>query len=140
MARTPLVLYVASSLALSIGCALGGDATTSPGTGPTPGSTPQGSSVQLTVTAQLVDRPSRTYSFTADINGAGNQEQLYCQAMSWGFGDGPPLTVTPSCSPWTPTTIVQTRYQTTHSYSAAGRYEVTFTYGELSARTTVDSP
>jgi hypothetical protein len=33
---------------------------------------------------------------------------------------------------------VPTRYENTHTYSAPGRYEVTFGYGRLRATTTVE--
>ena len=87
----------------------------------------------------MITSGTRTYRFVAEITGQpADPSTLYCQPTTWGFGDGPALTVTPSCVPWVAGATVPTRFEGTHSYSSPGRYEVTFAYGSLTAQTTVD--
>src|SRR5262245_15946254 len=58
---------------------------------------------RLVLDVRLDLAASRTYVFAAEVvGGSDNDQSLYCAAITWGFGDGPPLTVSPSCSPWTP--------------------------------------
>jgi len=114
-----------------------GNATPPPVTPPgTP--TPVGRDPQLGLVAELAAPGTRAYRFTAQITGeASDPSSLYCQATTWGFGDGPPMTVTPTCAPWVPGTTVPTRLETTHTYAAPGVYEITLEYGPLNAKTTV---
>jgi hypothetical protein len=134
------IAAVALLIGLSAGCATGDDSGKVPGATTPPGPTPVGNDIRLTVAANLEDAASRTYSFVGEIVGATNDESLYCQAVTWGFGDAPPLTVTPSCAPWTPSSTVQTRYTNRHTYSAPGTYVVTFGYGSRDqiAQTTIE--
>jgi hypothetical protein len=91
--------------------------------------------VQLTVTSSAIQGQPRTYALVAELTGgADNDPRLYCQSTTWEFGDGPGLTVTPSCAPYTPDVRIQRHFQTTHFYDAPGRYTVTFRYGSLSAQ------
>ena len=97
------------------------------------------SAARLTLAADLAAASSRTYNFLAEIvGGADNDRSLYCVATTWGFGDGPALTVTPSCAPWTPDTKIQRRFRTSHAYQEPGSYVVTFSYGSLTAQRTVE--
>jgi hypothetical protein len=90
---------------------------------------------RLTLESRLVEGERRTYRLVAQINGGqDNDRDLYCQPVTWGFGDGPPLTVTPMCAPWTSEVKIQRRFETLHTYERPGTYEVTFSYGALTAR------
>ena len=99
------------------------------------------SEVRLTVTANQLGGEPRTFEFVAEIaGGADNEPSLYCQATTWEFGDGPGLTVTPSCAPYSPETRITRRFAMKHSYSEPGTYDVTFVYGPLRAQRTVQVP
>jgi hypothetical protein len=121
-------------------CAVGNGSSAAGPIASTPASpTPAGSQVRLSLSADVVDAGQRSYRFVAEIAGARTDDSsLYCQATTWGFGDGPALTVTPSCAPWAPGTTVQTRFENAHSYAVGGRYEATFAYGALTATATVE--
>lgn len=134
------IAVVALIIGLASGCATGEDPGRVPGAATPPGPTPAGNDIRLTVTANLENGATRTYSFVGELIGVSNDESLYCQAVTWGFGDGPALTVTPSCVPWGPGSTVQTRYTNRHTYSAPGTYVVTFGYGSQgrTAQTTIE--
>jgi hypothetical protein len=95
--------------------------------------------VRVTLTSNPVDGQSREYRFVAEITGGpDNNPDLYCVEMTWGFGDGPAATVTPSCAPWTPDVRIPRRFERSHTYEQGGSYNVTFTYGPLSAQLAID--
>ena len=140
-ATWPLLL----GAALTLACAANTDR--GPAGGATPTSTPStpsgptgvGSEARLSLSADLADGGRRAYRFVAEISGGRTDDSsLYCQPTTWGFGDGPALAVTPSCAPWTAGITVPTRFESSHTYSAAGQYVVTFEYGSLTARTSID--
>ena len=94
--------------------------------------------VRLTLVVSTVAGQPRTFQFVAEaIGGADNNPELYCVGNTWDFGDGPPLSVSPSCTPWTSESKIQRRYENTHAYEKAGLYEVRFTVGAFSAHTTL---
>ena len=104
---------------------------------------PLGGAIQppatLTPAAAQVAGSPRLYNFRAEIvGGADNDSELYCLAIAWDFGDGQNLILSPSCVPWTQDTKIQRRFDTTHTFQTPGRYAVTFGYGRLTAKTTVD--
>ena len=108
---------------------------------PVLGGVPGQPEASLTLAANRAADNSRTYNFLAEIvGGADNDRDLDCVATTWGFGDGPALTVTPSCAPWTPDTKIQRRFETSHAYQEPGSYVATFVYGSLIARRTVEVP
>src|SRR5262245_58497080 len=99
------------------------------------------SEIRLVLSANQVSGQSRALEFVAEITGgADNEPSLYCQATTWDFGDGPPLTMTPSCAPYSPDVRITRRLVMKHTYSASGTYNVTLTYGPLRAQTTVQVP
>jgi hypothetical protein len=102
------------------------------------------SSAQADVRLILVATPaageSRTFQFVGEITGgADNNPDLYCQATTWAFGDGPGLTVTPSCAPWSADVKIRRRFENTHTYEQRGTYTATFTYGALTAQVSVEA-
>ena len=93
---------------------------------------------RLTLAVDRTDS-TRSYRFLAEIVGGPDDDQsLYCVPMTWDFGDGPALSVSPSCAPWAPGTKIQRRFEISHVYESSGRYGVSFTYGPLTAKQIVD--
>jgi hypothetical protein len=92
----------------------------------------------MTLSAEASASSSRTYTFRADIVGGRDDDgSLYCQALTWAFGDGPPMTLTPSCVEWTAASKIQRQFTATHEYGKPGTYRVEFTYARLTASRTV---
>jgi hypothetical protein len=99
------------------------------------------SEIRLTLIANPDSTQVRAFVFVAEITGgADNEPSLYCQATTWDFGDGPGLTVTPSCVPYSPETRITRRFETKHTYAKAGTYEATLVYGPLRAQRSVEVP
>lgn len=97
--------------------------------------------IAMTLTAAATGVESRMFTFAAEIvGGPDNNPDLYCVASTWGLGDGPPLTVTPSCTPWTPDVAIPRRFEVSHTYADPGSYEATFAYGPLTASVVVEVP
>ncbi len=97
--------------------------------------------MQLALAAEVVEGQTRSYHFVAQIvGGPDNNRDLYCVSSTWSFGDGPGLTVTPSCAPWTPEVVIRRRFETSHEYAAQGSYDASFAYGPLMAHRVVDVP
>jgi len=95
--------------------------------------------VTMTLAAAASEAEFRMITFTAEIvGGADNNPDLYCVASTWNFGDGPSMTVSPSCAPWDPDVVITRRFETSHMYAAPGRYEASFAYGPLEARAAVE--
>jgi hypothetical protein len=93
----------------------------------------------LALAADAAAAGSRTYTFRAElVGGRDNDQRFYCAASTWAYGDGPAMTSTPSCTPWTPDSTIPRQFTSTHAYMAPGRYVVSFTYGPLSAQRTLD--
>ena len=91
----------------------------------------------LTVAADRVE--SQRMMFTAEIvGGPDNNPDLYCVESTWSFGDGPPLTVSPSCMPWSSNVTIPRRFEVVHTYATSGTYEAVFVYGPLIARAAVE--
>jgi hypothetical protein len=89
----------------------------------------------VSLTVSLLEGQRRTFRLVAEIKGGrDNDPDLYCQPLTWGFGDGPALTVTPMCAPWTQDVMIRRRFDTRHAYEHAGTYNVTFSYGPLTAK------
>ena len=99
------------------------------------------SEIRLTLTANPDSTQARVFQFVAEITGgADNEPSLYCQATTWDFGDGPGLTVTPSCVPYSPEVRITRRFEVKHTYDKAGTYEATLVYGPLRAQRSVQVP
>ena len=93
----------------------------------------------ITLTAAAASADSRAISFVAEIVGGADDDQtLYCVATTWDFGDGPAMTMTPSCMPWTAGMKIQRRFETSHTYEKPGRYTAAFSYGSLSTQRAID--
>ena len=101
--------------------------------------TKQAEVATLILTADLAGADSRMYTFRAEIvGGSDNDQRLYCAATTWAFGDGPAITSTPSCAPWTLDVKIQREFMTSHLYTERGRYVASFTYGPLNVQRTID--
>lgn len=96
--------------------------------------------VRLVLVATPAAGEPRTFRFVGEITGgADNNPDLYCQATTWAFGDGPGLTMTPSCTPWSADVKIRRRFENTHTYEQRGTYTAMFTYGALTARVSVEA-
>ena len=67
--------------------------------------------------------------------GPDNSKDLYCQGVSWEFGDGTAMAMMPACLPWTSSARFPRHFEETYTHKAAGTYRVTFTYGPLPPET-----
>lgn len=95
--------------------------------------------VTMTLAAAVSEAELRMITFTAEIaGGTDNNPDLYCVASTWDFGDGPSMTVSPSCAPWNPDIVITRRFETSHKYASPGRYEASFAYGPLRARAAIE--
>ena len=69
------------------------------------------------------------------LNIEGHEEDYYCAAMTWDFGDGEREAITPGCLPYEEVKdqddIVQLFYTTQHFYRSPGTYTVRFTLNDL---------
>ena len=93
----------------------------------------------MTLAADPTPAESRTYIFRAEIvGGSDNDKRLYCQGITWAFGDGSPVTMTPSRAPWTIDVKIQREFMISHGYKEPGRDVASFSYGPLSAQQTID--
>jgi hypothetical protein len=138
--KSSLAATIAAALMAVVApaCMHGNGDIVQPDRGPFSLPTTSQTAAQLTLSADLVDGPRRAYRFVAMIaGGPDNNPDLYCVATTWGFGDAPSMTVTPSCAPWTPEVSIQRRLEMSHIYEAPGRYDVTVAYGPLTAQTTL---
>ncbi|MEK6903516.1 MAG: hypothetical protein AABW64_02620 [Nanoarchaeota archaeon] len=65
----------------------------------------------------------------------GHEENYYCPATTWDFGDGQRESIMPSCLPYEDVKdqdeIVQVFYTTRYTYTSSGTYEVRFTIQDL---------
>jgi hypothetical protein len=101
---------------------------------------PPGASARLTLLAERTD-DARTYRFFAEIvGGPDDDSSLYCKATTWDYGDAPALSVTPSCAPWSPGTKIPRRFETSHAYESQGKYQLSFSYGPLTASRIIEVP
>jgi hypothetical protein len=133
-------MAIALLLAAAVGATCSAGLNEAAGVGPNIQNEPGGrSAASVTLTAAAASADSRTYSFVAEIvGGADDDQKLYCMATTWDFGDGPAMTVTPSCAPWAAGMKIQRRFETTHTYANAGRYKAVFSYGSLSTERAID--
>jgi hypothetical protein len=93
----------------------------------------------MTLTSQADTRSARTMSFWASIaGGPDNNRALWCHGWTWNFGDGESVSAMPGCVPYSPERKIIRQYSYAHTYKEPGRYEVTFSYGPLTASAVVD--
>jgi hypothetical protein len=123
-----------------IGAACSASLNETTGVGPnTSGDTGGQSAASIILTAVAAPADSRTFSFVAEIvGGADDDQKLYCMATTWNFGDGPAMTVTPSCAPWTAGMKIERRFEASHTYEKPGRYVTAFSYASLSTERVID--
>lgn len=90
--------------------------------------------VKLSV--RLVDGSPLTIRLVADIvGGEDNDKRLYCQGVTWSFGDGNQIAVMPGCQIWTPDSSFMRHWEETYTYANPGTYQVSSTYGPLPTAT-----
>ena len=134
-----LLTTVALLLAATVGaCSAGLNEVA--GVGPKTSSDAGGqSAASIALSAVAASTDSRVFSFVAEIvGGADDDQQLYCMTTTWDFGDGPAISMTPSCVPWTAGMKIQRRFEASHTYENPGRYTAAFSYASLSTQRAID--
>ena len=91
-------------------------------------------------TAQLrvetVSGSPLTVRLIADIvGGADDDQNLYCQGVTWSLGDGNRIAMMPGCVMFTKGSTFSRHWEETYTYDKPGTYEVSFTYGPLAPAT-----
>ncbi len=101
------------------------------------GSLPNLDDYKMSVTGVPVPGQPLTIRLEAVIQGgADNHRELYCDGMTWNFGDGMAVSAMPSCLAWSPEVKIPREFEHTYTYVTPGTYEVSFTYGPLGPVTT----
>ncbi|MCH7801806.1 MAG: hypothetical protein IIC24_09730, partial [Chloroflexi bacterium] len=70
------------------------------------------------------------------VGGEDNAKCLYCQGVTWSFGDGSQIAVSLGCHAWTPDSSFMRHWEETYTYENPGTYQVSFEYGSLAKVTT----
>jgi hypothetical protein len=64
---------------------------------------------------------------TADVNGGPSDEELYCLAVEWEWGDDTKSTDSADCDPYVAgKSEVKRRFTADHTYRQSGEYQVQF--------------
>ncbi|MDP6715876.1 MAG: hypothetical protein QF368_14820, partial [SAR202 cluster bacterium] len=73
-----------------------------------------------------------TVLLIADIvGGADDDQDLYCQGVTWDFGDGNQIAMMPGCIMFTKGSSFNRHWEETYTYEKPGAYPVSFTYGPM---------
>jgi hypothetical protein len=79
----------------------------------------------LHVTPTVAFAPARVLLVAELKGGANDDEQFYCPALEWDWGDGTVSESSSDCAPFTPgKTEIQRRFSTEHVYREGGEFRV----------------
>jgi hypothetical protein len=79
-------------------------------------------------------------TFTAELKGGDDVEEMYCPEVEWEWGDGGKSVQESDCEPWAAGTRIERRFTAHHTFARAGLYPVRVTLrktGRLLASQTV---